>query len=166
MNSDESTAQLAGRNSLAAAPLRVSEVMTSDTMTMRPHQSFAEVVWLMSNRSFHHMLVVDSDARLCGVISDRDVLRALSRSADWSKKRVSEIMTRDSITITPDASISTAIREMLEKKINCLPVVAPDGSVCGIVTSTDLLAAYGRIQAKIEESGNSTELPKFDTTAR
>jgi CBS domain-containing protein len=68
--------------------------MTDEIMTMLPHQSFAEVVGMMANRSFRHMLIVGADERLHGVISDRDVLRALSRTPDWNKKSVSEIMTR------------------------------------------------------------------------
>lgn len=132
-------------------PTRVKEVMTDDIMTMLPNQSFAEVVGMMANRSFHHVLIVDADDRLDGVISDRDVLRALSRTPDWSKKRVSEIMTRDSITTTPESAISAAVRLMLENRINCLPVIGADGRVCGILTSTDLLQAYEQIQSCFEE---------------
>jgi CBS domain-containing protein len=126
--------------------------MTHDIMTMLPNQSFAEVVGMMANQSIRHMLVVDSDERLHGVISDRDVLRALSRTPDWSKKNVSEIMTRDSITTTPDGAISAAVRVMLDKRINCLPVIAADGRVCGILTSTDLLKAYEHLQLRFEST--------------
>jgi CBS domain-containing protein len=139
-------------NAVLDAPTLVADVMTKDTMTLRPQQSFAEVVGLMANQSFRHVLVIDSDERLQGVISDRDVLRALSRTPDWSKKSVSEIMTRDSITSTPDSPISVAVRLMLEKRINCLPVIGADGRVCGILTSTDLLMAYEKIQTRLEES--------------
>ena len=97
------------------------------------------------------MLVVDEDERLHGVISDRDVLRALSRTPDWSKKSVAEIMNPDTITTTPDSAISAAVRLMLENRINCLPVMGPDGRVAGILTSTDLLKAYEKLQAKVEQ---------------
>src|SRR4030095_5537966 len=91
-----------------AAPVQVADVMTKDVRTMLPDQSFAEVIGMMATRSFHHMLVVDEDERLHGVISDRDVLRALSRTPDWSKKSVAEIMNPDSITTTPESTISAA----------------------------------------------------------
>jgi acetoin utilization protein AcuB len=133
-------------------PTQVSDVMTHDITTMQPEQSFAEVVGLMATHSFRHLLVVDSDEHLHGVVSDRDVLRALSRTPDWSKKSVSEIMTRDSITITPECAITTAVRLMLEKRINCLPVIGPDGRVSGILTSTDLLIAYEKVQQQIEQT--------------
>ena len=79
-------------NAVLEAPVQVADVMTTDAITMLPDQSFAEVVGMMANRSFRHMLVVDEDERLHGVISDRDVLRELSRTPDWSKKCVAEIM--------------------------------------------------------------------------
>lgn len=141
---------LTAGNAVLEAPTQVGDVMTTDTMTMSPKQSFAEVVGMMANRSFRHMLVVDADERLHGVISDRDVLRALSRTPDWSKKSVAEIMTKDSITTTPDSAISAAVRVMLEKRINCLPVIGADGRVAGILTSTDLLKAFEKIQEQIE----------------
>ncbi len=142
---------------ILAGPIRVSEVMTVDTMTLRPNQSFTDVVALMANRSFHHVLVVDDDERLRGVISDRDVLRALSRTPNWNKKSVSEIMTRKSVTTTPDSLISTAAHEMLAKRINCLPVIDTEGRVCGILTSTDLLNAYAAIQALVEKDRSISE---------
>lgn len=145
------------QRAIFASPLRVSEVMTRKTMTLRANQSFGDVVALMANRSFRHILVVDVDERLRGVISDRDVLRALSRTPNWSKKSVREIMTRDSVTTTPDSLISAAAREMLAKRINCLPVIDADGRVCGILTSTDLLKAYATVQALLEKNYSMTD---------
>jgi CBS domain-containing protein len=132
-------------------PIHVSEVMTKDAKTLAPEQSFAEAVALMANQSFRHILIADEDERLQGVVSDRDVLRALARTPNWNDKTVSEIMTSDLVTVTPDAPISVAVKAMLAARINCLPVIGPDGRVCGILTSTDLLKAYEKIQALIEK---------------
>ncbi len=130
---------------------RVAEVMTPDILTLNPQQRFADAVALMANQFIRHILVVDSDGKLCGVISDRDVLRALARTPNWNSKFVSEIMTDDSITVASDAPISSAVRLMLEKHINCLPVMDEDHRVCGILTSTDLLKAYEKIQGALEQ---------------
>jgi two-component system chemotaxis response regulator CheY len=139
-----------GRGWAHDLPVHVSAIMTRETMTLYPEQNFAELVGLMANQAFRHVLVVDTDRRLCGVISDRDVLRELSRARDWHQKRVSEIMTRDPMTITPESPISAAVRRMLEKRIHCLPVVDEEGRVHGILTSTDLLKSYEKIQSWIE----------------
>lgn len=133
--------------------------MTRDAITLSPDQSFAEVVGLMANRPFHHVLVVDSEERLHGVISDRDVLRAFSRIPDWNQMSVSEVMTHNSITTTPDSLISVALRIMLDQHINCLPVVGAHQRVCGILTSTDLLRAYETVQSAVEKILSTNERP-------
>jgi len=138
-------------NAVLEAPSQVADVMTTDATTLLPGQCFADAVGLMATNSFRHLLVVDEDERLHGVISDRDVLRALSRTPDWRKKSVAEIMTKDSITTTVECAISTAVRLMLEMRINCLPVLGADGRVVGILTSTDLLKAYEKLQEQVEQ---------------
>jgi len=120
---------------------RVDDVMTREVVSLSSRHNFEDAVNLISNRNFHHFLVVD-DGRIVGIVSDRDVLRGLARTRDWQKKQVNEFMTVDPMTVRPDTTLAEAIGKMLDKKINCLPVVADDGSVCGILTSTDLLKAY------------------------
>jgi acetoin utilization protein AcuB len=147
----ETARSIGAQSEIFAGPLRVADVMTQDATTLDATQSFTEVVSLMATRSFHHVLVVDTDDRLRGVISDRDVLRALSRTPNWNTKTVSEIMTQEPVTTTPESMISDAARRMLAMRINCLPVIGADGRVCGIVTSTDLLKAYEIIQSLVEK---------------
>jgi CBS-domain-containing membrane protein len=48
------------------------------------------------------------------------------------------------------------VREMLAKRINCLPVIAADGTLCGILTPTDLLKALERLQTLVEKSQIAT----------
>ncbi len=138
-------------NDALNVPRCVADVMTRDTVTLGPERSFAEAVGLMATQFFHHILVVDEDDRLCGVISDRDVLRALARTPNWNAKTTSEIMTEDSITTVPEALLSSALGVMLDKRINCLPVIDSDGRVCGILTSTDLLKVYQNLQSVLEQ---------------
>jgi len=143
-----------------SVPMRVSQVMTREVMTLRPEQSFYEAVTLMAHRSFRHLLVVDAESRLRGVISDRDVLRALARTQDWNSGSVREIMTSEPVTVAPDSPISAAVKAMLAARVNCLPVVEADGKVCGILTSTDVMKSYETIQALVEESAPSATAPR------
>jgi CBS domain-containing protein len=144
-------------------PLRVADLMTGQTITLAQSQSFADAVTLMASRAIHHVLIVDADERLRGVVSDRDVLRALSRTPDWSKKCIGDIMTLEPVTTTPDTTLSSAAAKMLERRINCLPVIGGDGRVCGILTSTDLLKAYASLQAIVEKHRSPPQpLPSHD----
>ena len=60
-------------------------------------------------------------------------------------------MTRNPITVTRNTPIIDAVSKILSKRINCLPVVEDDGSVCGIVTSTDLLKSYLKLLELVQK---------------
>ncbi len=56
-----------------------------------------------------------------------------------------DIMTREVITVAPDAEIAQAAKLLLEKRINGLPVVNPDGQLVGIICQSDLIAQQKNI---------------------
>jgi CBS domain-containing protein len=128
----------------------VADVMTRKTVTLSPHHAFAEAVSLMADRHFRHIVVVDTAGQVLGVISDRDILRTLARTANWQTKDVSQIMTREPFTVKRQTPLSVAVAKIVSKRINCLPVLDDDGKVCGIVTSTDLLKAYQKLLESLE----------------
>jgi CBS domain-containing protein len=135
------------------APTYVSEIMTRDVVSLYPSQSFGEAVGLMANRPFRHVLVIHPNGRLAGVVSDRDLLRVMGATTDWKEKRISDVMTRDVFNVTPQTLLSVAVREILARRINCLPVLYDENKqVCGIVTSTDLLIAFEKLQASLEQN--------------
>jgi CBS domain-containing protein len=130
----------------------VADVMTRKTVTLSPHHGFAEAVSLMADRHFRHIVVVDTGGQILGVISDRDILRTLARTANWQTKDVSQIMTRDPFTVKRDTPLSVAVAKIVSKRINCLPVLDDEGKVCGILTSTDLLKAYQKLLESLESN--------------
>jgi len=126
-------------------PQRVDEVMTQSVMALQLSDTFGDAVSLMASQHVRHSIVVDEQGKIKGVISDRDVLRALARTPDWKSKPVNEIMTHEPFVVNPHTSVADALAQLLEKRINCLPVVKEDGKVCGILTSTDLLKSYQQV---------------------
>ena len=151
--------EIAGRGSLGAQndpagrSKCVGDVMTRRTVTLSPHHGLAEAVSLMADRHFRHIVVVDSGGQILGVISDRDILRALARSNNWQSKDVSQIMTRNPVTVKCETPLFVAVAKIVAKRINCLPVLDGEGKVCGILTSTDLLKAYQKLLESLEKSG-------------
>jgi acetoin utilization protein AcuB len=135
-------------------PLTVSEIMTKRVITLKPYHSLSDSVTLIAKHSFRHFAVVDG-YRLVGVVSDRDILRVLARTKDWQSTTVSQFMIRDPVTVQPDTPISVAVREMLSKRINCLPVVDAHGDLEGILTSTDLLSILRATQEKLEKQAKT-----------
>ena len=127
------------------APTEVADIMTGKVVTLSPHHSFSQAANLMNDRYFRHCVVVDAQGHIVGVISDRDILRALARNPNSRSKSVEQIMTHNPVTVRRDTPIADAVSKILSKRINCLPVVEANGHVCGIVTSTDLLKSYQQL---------------------
>ena len=143
INRDEQTT--APQASTIIAPTEVADVMTGKVVTLSPHHSFSEAANLMNDRYFRHCVVVDAHGQIVGIISDRDILRALARNPNARSKSLDQIMTHNPVTVRRHTPIADAVSKLLSKRINCLPVVDEDGSVCGIVTSTDLIKSYQRL---------------------
>ena|SRR5580692_8619726 len=129
--------------------MKLGEIMTRRVVTVEFDDSLATVKEVFDSLRFHHVLVIGSDKQLCGVISDRDLLRALSpyvgtptettRDAATLKKRAHQIMTRSPITLRPDASVTDAIQLMLDHRVSCIPVVDAEFRAVGIVSWRDIL---------------------------
>ena len=133
--------------------MNLSSIMTKDVITVDMDTSLKTMYAMFEEGKFHHLLVIE-DEKLFGVISDRDVLKALSpflntfseqdRDLSTLKKRAHQIMSRNPITITKEASSKEAVQLMLQKNISCLPVISSEGEIEGIVTWKDLLNAYSQ----------------------
>lgn len=133
-------------------PMVVGDLMTAEVVTLSPRDSYAEAVGLMANRPFRHFLVVEGDGRLVGVVSDRDLLRALARKFDWQRTIVADVMTRGAVTARTTTPLSAATELLLRHRINCLAVTDETDRVIGIMTSTDLLRAFQYMQAELERN--------------
>jgi acetoin utilization protein AcuB len=152
-NFDRSLSEAAspGELDLVIGPTEVADVMTGKVVTLSPQHTFDDAVRLMNNRFFRHCVVVDSSGKIAGVISDRDILREMARTGGRQARSLDQIMTRAPYTVQRHTPIREAVSKMLAKRINCLPVVADDGTVCGIVTSTDLLKSYQQLLQLVQK---------------
>jgi CBS domain-containing protein len=150
-NKTEQDTRKANELSLVIGPTEVADVMTGKVVTLSAHHSFNDAVNLMNDRYFRHCVVVDGQTKPIGVISDRDILRALARNPNSRSKSLDQIMTLNPITVKRNTPIIDAVSKILFKRINCLPVVEDDGTVCGIVTSTDLLRSYQQLLTLVQK---------------
>jgi len=124
----------------------VADWMSTPPITVRPSTSLAEAHHIMEHRKVHRLPVVEH-GRLIGIITWGDLRAAQPSIAttltvyEWrallERATVAECMTRDPMTIAPDATVLDAARTMLERKIGGLPVVA-DGRLVGVITESDL----------------------------
>jgi CBS domain-containing protein len=115
----------------------VSEVKRS----MRVDELMQPVVWDTFPRMRDHgvgsLAVIDDDA-LVGILTERDVLRAVAEDRPPNVTPVSALMTQLPVVTSPGTDTTTAARLMVEHDIRHLPVVA-DQKVVGMISARDLL---------------------------
>jgi acetoin utilization protein AcuB len=130
----------------------VRDVMRPDPITVSPDTTLPQAVRLAAQRGIRHLPVVEGE-RLVGIVSDRDLKRAMASPATsleahelrylLDRLPVREIMSAAVITIGPMMPVEEAARLMVLEKIGALPVIEADRLV-GIVTETDVLALFAR----------------------
>lgn len=128
--------------------MTVGEIMTHNVLTVRMDDTVGDAKRLFDSHNFHHLLVIDR-TRVVGIVSDRDILRAISPfagkdlerelDAGTLRKRIHLIMTRHPLTTTENASVQEAARSMLAHGVSCLPVLDRESRPIGIVSWKDIL---------------------------
>lgn len=134
--------------------MNVESIMTKNIVTVKLDSSLKQIKQIFDNAQFHHVLVVDA-GKLFGVISDRDLLKALSpkigtlhetnKDLATLKKRAHQILTRKPITLYPNANIHEAIEIFVNHNISCIPVIDDERAPVGIVSWRDILKALHNI---------------------
>ena len=129
----------------------LGSIMTARVVTVEMDDRLEIVKEIFDTMNFHHLLVVGEHKRLTGVVSDRDLLRAISpyvgsaaetaRDLATLNKRVHQIMTRRPVTLRPQATVAEAVGLLLAHRISCIPIVDGESKPVGIVSWRDLLRA-------------------------
>jgi CBS domain-containing protein len=116
----------------------IKDVMTRDVKSLSTDATITEAARLMDENDIGDILVTEKDGRLCGVLTDRDiVVRAIAEQKDPSTTRIGDVCTRDPAHLNPSSSVDDAVRMMAERCIRRLPVVE-NGNAIGIVSLGDL----------------------------
>jgi len=125
----------------------VKDWMTRDVVTITPDTTLPDAHRLMDEKGIRRLPVL-KDGRLVGIVTRGDVRGAEPSSATslsiWelhyllAKLTITEVMTRNPITISQDATIGEAAQVMLDSRISGLPVVDSGGKVVGIITESDI----------------------------
>ena len=115
--------------------------------SVEPTATLYEAIAMMAEKSVGALLVV-SDGKLVGIISERDYARkvVLQRRSS-SDTLVHEIMTGSVITVTPDHSVENCMKMITEHRVRHLPVLAGDQLV-GVISIGDLVNAIITEQAE------------------
>ncbi|MEK7289152.1 MAG: CBS domain-containing protein [Planctomycetota bacterium] len=128
----------------------VKDVMKTQLVTLNADVKLGFANDIMYLGRIRHLPVVRGDA-LVGILTQRDLYRASLTSilTNWKENkefldsiRVSEVMTKNVITISPDATMEDAAQIMIDKKVGGLPVVQEKTKLIGLITETDVLQYF------------------------
>lgn len=111
----------------------VGDVMVKDALTVEPSDTIGEAAEKMHAGDVGAVIVVEDMVRIVGIITERDLLRAIAQRARPADARVRQWMTTDPVTIDPDTPIEDAAKIMFDRNFRHLPVVK-DGRPLGIVS--------------------------------
>ncbi len=124
----------------------------SAVTTIVPEATIAAAVALMKEKQIGALIVSTDKAKISGILSERDIVRALdSHGAGLLQDKVSEIMTRLVVTCRPTSTIDEIMELMTNGRFRHVPVV-DNGQLCGIVSIGDA------VKAKLEELQGETEI--------
>ena len=125
-----------------------------DVATIEPAASVAEAVAALREHNVGALVVVDDQSHIAGILSERDVVRALAdepvTQATILERRVSDLMTTDVTTCSSRSSVDELMRLMTDRRIRHIPVV-DDGALNGIVSIGDVVKT--RIGELEDEAG-------------
>lgn len=122
--------------------MKARKVMRLEVTTVSPDLPVEQAHKLMLKLGVRHLPVV-SEHKLAGILSDRDVLLACSRTSGGSFQyppvSAGEVMSLSPEVAGPDVHVAQLARKMVEGKIDAIPIVSRDDELLGLVTSTDLM---------------------------
>jgi CBS domain-containing protein len=138
--------------------MKVQEVMTSEVKSCRLETNLAEAATMMLDYDCGVLPVVNSENKVIGVITDRDVAIAVATKARLASEiPVSEVISKRVYFATLDEDVHAALKTMRHEKIRRLPIVNRDGMLQGILSLNDIV-----LRAEEEKGRRHPELTYED----
>jgi acetoin utilization protein AcuB len=137
--------------------MKIESIMTKAFVSVSLDDNLLTIKNIFEYANFHHLLVVDNK-HLSGVISDRDLLKALSpnigtaaesaRDSATLNKKAHQIVNRKLTTLTADANVFDAIDIFNTTNMSCIPIVDGSGRPVGILSWRDIMKTLGERKAE------------------
>ncbi|MBJ7599644.1 MAG: signal transduction protein [Candidatus Nephthysia bennettiae] len=126
--------------------MRVKDLPTKPLLALGEQASLAEVAGRMRAEDQDSVAIM-ADNRLLGVITERDLVRAIAAGVDTTQASAGLFMSADLVTTKPDEDVAVAATRMIELGIRHLPVIDEEGLPIGLLSAHDLLAVMDRNSA-------------------
>ena len=138
----------------------VQDAMTTQVVAVKLGASFKEMAAGLRRYRVSAFPVIDDDGKVLGVVSEADMLARQVLSTGMLHRGEQEraegltagdLMTHPAITVSPEDSVEVAARLMYTLQVKRLPVIDPSGRLAGIISRTDVLAAFDRSDEEIRK---------------
>ena len=137
---------------------RILALKGRDVTTITPHRSVADAIALLAARRIGAVIVGGDDGAVLGILSERDIVRALAAGADALQHPVSRYMTAEVVTCAPDMLIIDVMEEMTAGRFRHMPVME-GGRLAGIVSIGDV------VKHRLDEMQHETQALRQYITA-
>ena len=147
--------------------MRVIDLMSTEVVTIGPDETIKEAARLMVTERVSGLPVTDDKGHLIGIVTEADFLeRELDKDGGGGgllgavfgpatrqpdAVTVREVMSANPITIASDATLAEAARVMATNSVKRLPIIEIDGSVVGVLSRADIVAAFARPDELIDD---------------
>jgi acetoin utilization protein AcuB len=137
--------------------VQITETMSKKVFTVPPDMGISEAYEFLLSCRVRHLVVIDGDNHVVGIISDRDFQRAMHSNIEQAgpiqvvseyfklDQRVRDFMSANVQFLGEDESLKQAAMKMLETKISSLVVINQSHQMVGFITSDDLLWALVKL---------------------
>jgi CBS domain-containing protein len=123
--------------------VKVRDVPPGPLLSADPDASLAEVAKRMRMDDADSVAIM-SGGRLVGIVTERDLVRAIADAVDPVQTKVGLIMTADPATVSPDEDVDVVAMKMMRLGIRHLPVIDAHGTPIGLISARDLVAVLER----------------------
>ena len=121
--------------------MRVADAMSGIVLTVGTEQTLRDACRSMAERNVGAAVVISDELPGPGIVTERDVLRAVAGGLDPDRTTVADVMTFDARTATTSWDLDTAAAEMVRGGFRHLLVVDGAGALAGIVSMRDVVRA-------------------------
>ena len=118
--------------------MQVQDIMTSDPVCCDGNTTIQEAAKLMAERSIGALPVLNDAGEPMGIVTDRDICCGAVAEGKSGDTAVSEVMSTDVLTTSPEEDVSSCCNKMEERQVRRAVVTDGEGKCCGMVAQADV----------------------------
>jgi CBS domain-containing protein len=129
--------------------IKVEDVMNEEIITIEDNEQVSHARNLMLKYGYSHILVVNQEAKLAGIVTEKDLTRKMrAKGPKWKRRPIDKIsihriMTPNPLTISPHRELREAVELMIKNNVSSIPVVFEE-EIVGIITKGELIEFYSQ----------------------